>query len=172
MLRVTPWLALCALDACATPATSTDESAVLTVRTYIAASYQDVWDRFTRAEAFAEWYTVPCRKFGLEPGDELIWAVGERVFYRGRMLEAERGVGISWEFRFEGFGFGEPMSRVDFEIVERGPTVLVSVRHDLSAAPQTAAMISPVGWAKPLSRLKTLLETGTPMPWPVEPGSR
>jgi len=30
-------------------------------------------------------------------------------------------------------------------------------------------MISPVGWPKSLSRLKTLLESGTAMPWPVEP---
>ena len=54
------------------------------------------------------------------------------------------------------------------EVVERGPTVLVSVEHDVTGAPETSAMISPVGWSKPFSRLKTLLETGEPMAWPEE----
>ena len=144
---------------------------VLVARAYIEADYDRVWEHFTRAEAFADWYTVPCRTFGTTPGDALVWATEERVIYRGRMVQAEKGRGISWEFRFEGFGFEEPMTRVDFDIVERGPTVLVSVRHDVSTAPQTSDIISPVGWTKPLSRLKTLLETGTAMPWPVEAGA-
>ena len=60
------------------------------------------------------------------------------------------------------------MTPVEFEIVEFGATVLVTARHDVTGAPETEAMISEVGWAKPLSRLKTLLETGTPMPWPED----
>ena len=142
---------------------------ILTARAYIEADYDEVWGRFTRAEAFAEWYTVPCREFGLEPGDALIWADGERVVYRGRLLRVEKGFGISWEFRFIGFGFEEPMTPVDVEILERGATVLVSLRHDVTGAPRTSEIISPTGWAKPLSRLKTLLETERPMPWPAEP---
>ena len=168
MIRTFACLAL--LSACATADQRiTDASDVLTARVYIEASYDAVWERFTRTEAFADWYTVPCQTFGSQPGDELIWAKDGRVFYRGRLLRVDKGRGLAWEFRFEGFDFEEPMTRVDVDIVERGPTVLVTVRHDVSEAPRTAAMISPVGWTKPLSRLKTLLETGTAMAWPVEP---
>lgn len=88
------------------------------------------------------------------------------MVYRGGMLRAEHGRGLAWEFRFVGFDFQEPMSALEIDIIESGETLLVSLRHDLSGVPHTAKMISPLGWTKPLSRLKTLLETGTAMPWP------
>jgi uncharacterized protein YndB with AHSA1/START domain len=165
-----PTVLLLSLTACASrPPGPSSERDVLTARTYIEADYDDVWDRFTRAAAFADWYTSPCRQFGLEPGASLVWAVEDRVVYRGRLLYAEKGRGLAWEFQFVGFGFDEAMTPVEVEILDRGPTVLVSVRHDVTGAPGTAEMISPVGWAKPLSRLKTLLEAGHQMQWPVEP---
>ena len=157
--------------ACASaPAGPAAERDILTARVYIQADYDAVWERFTRAEAFADRYTAPCKTMGSRPGDELVWADGDREIYRGRLLSIEKGVGLSWEFRFVGFGFHEPMTPVEVEIVERGPAVLVSVHHDVTGAPNTSAIISPIGWTKPLSRLKTLLEAGTPMAWPVEPG--
>ncbi|MFT7678492.1 MAG: hypothetical protein ACI8QC_002485 [Planctomycetota bacterium] len=160
VLLLSAWLAF-SLSACASP-----KGPIYTASVYIKADYDAVWRSFTEAEAFAAWYTVPCREFGLEPGDELIWADGERVVYRGRMLRAEYGQGLAWEFRFEGFDFDEPMRTLEIDITESGETVLVVLRHRLNRAPHTAKMISPIGWTKPISRLKTLLETGTAMPWP------
>ena len=141
---------------------------VLVAQVYIEADYDAVWNRFTRADGFADWYSVPCREFSTQPGAPLAWGVGDKDIYRGRLLRISRGEEIVWEFRFLGFGFDEPMTTAAFEIVERGETVLVSLRHDVTGAPETSAMISPVGWTKLLSRLKTLLESGTPMPWPED----
>ncbi|MEM7308372.1 MAG: SRPBCC domain-containing protein [Planctomycetota bacterium] len=157
---------------CTSPLPASERSEaqeILRHHVYIEADYDDVWRRLTTREGFEDWYTVACASFSTAPGAELVWAEGERVIYEGRMLRARHGEGIAWEFRFVGFGFDEPMTTAAFEVLGRGPTVLVSVRHDVTAAPETAAMISEVGWAKPLSRLKTLLETGRPMPWPEEP---
>ena len=161
------FLGLGTFAACAAPQ-QTENVSPLIGRIYIEAPYDEVWDRFTRAELFEDWYTVPCIEFGTEPGDRLVWATEEREIYRGRFLWAEKGRGLGWEFKFVGFDFDEPMTRVDFKIVENGPTVLIDLRHDVRDAPGTAAIISDVGWTKPLSRLKTLLESGQAMPWPQD----
>ncbi len=135
---------------------------------YIEAEYDEVWRRFTEAAAYADWYSAPCREFGEAPGDAIIWGNDEREFYRGSLRYIEKGRGLSHSFQFVGFDFDEPPTPVEIEILEFGETVLVSLRHDCSGAPRSYAMITPVGWLKSLSRLKTLLETGQPMPWPGE----
>ena len=142
---------------------------VLTARAYIEADYAAVWASFTTAESYAAWYSAPCREFGLEPGEAVVWGDEERVFYRGVLERIEKGRGLAHTFQFVGFGFEEPPTTVEIEILERGPTVLVSIRHDTAGAPRTRGIITEVGWLKSLSRLKTLLETGRPMPWPEEP---
>ncbi|MCR9247850.1 MAG: SRPBCC domain-containing protein [bacterium] len=160
-------LLLVTASACVAPGVAHER--VLTQHVYIAADYDTVWQHLTQRERFASWFTVPCREFSTRPGDPVVFGTDERVIYRGQMVRCDKGRGLAFAFRFEGFGFGEPEALAEIDVLERGDTVLVSVCHDLSDAPQTAAMISTVGWAKPLCRLKTLLETGRAMPWPEEP---
>lgn len=137
---------------------------------FIEAGYDAVWYRFTTAGAYAAWYSSACREFGERPGDRCIWGDQNRLFYEGRLLAIEKGTGLSHTFAFVGFGIDEPETRVDIGIKQQGPTVLVTVRHDCSRSPKTGRMITPVGWQKSLSRLKTLLETGKAMAWPLEDG--
>jgi len=139
---------------------------VLVARTYIAAPYADVWRAFATADGYAPWYSSPCREFADAPGGACVWGSEERVSYRGTLLRLEPGAGLTHTFRFEGFGFDEPATRVDIEIAQAGEVVRVVVRHDCSGAPETWGMITPVGWVKALARLKTLLETGEVMAWP------
>jgi uncharacterized protein YndB with AHSA1/START domain len=139
----------------------------LEAATYIHAPYEAVWNAFARADGYAEWASAPCVEFGDRPGDAVAWGARGRVVYRGRILSIERGRGLAHSFRFEGFGFEEPDTRVEVDIVEEGAVVRVAVRHDCAGAPRTLEMIGPLGWPKSLARLKTLLETGRPMPWPA-----
>ena len=74
--------------------------------------------------------------------------------------------GFRTRFQFVGFGFDEPPTRVGIDLIPQGPVTLVEVCYDCTDAPQTRTIVSPVGWLKSLSRLKTWLETGMPMPWP------
>ena len=143
----------------------------LTASAYIEASYDAVWERFTQAEGYEEWYSSPCREFGSRPGERVVWGNAERILYRGTLERIEKGKGLVHTFQFVGFGFEEPPTPVEIDILERGETVLVSIRHDCTEAPKTCDIISPVGWLKSLSRLKTLLETGRVMPWPESPKS-
>ena len=155
------------LAACAQPVTVAARD-VLAADAYIAADYDEVWRHFTEADAYAAWYSAPCRAFGARPGDPCEWADDERVYYRGTVESLEPGRGLRHTFRFAMFDFDEPPTPVDIEITAHGPTVLVRIRHDVTGAPLTRDVITDVGWQKSLSRLKTLLETGAAMPWPQE----
>jgi uncharacterized protein YndB with AHSA1/START domain/DNA-binding MarR family transcriptional regulator len=58
------------------------------------------------------------------------------------------------------------LSKVTYLIERRGEVCKLSVTHDLSQAPRSAAHVGKDGWQLVLSGLKTLLETGQPMPMP------
>ena len=136
---------------------------------YVRAPYDEVWSRLTTSEGYAGWYSMGGRTFPTEVGGELEWGTAERVLIRGRLESIEKGKGFVHTFQFRGLGFDdEPETRVAWTVEQQGPVVLVRVRHTAEGAPETMAMIGDVGWAKSLSRLKTLLETGEPMPWPEE----
>ena len=144
---------------------------VITARAYIEAPYDEVWARFTEAAMYEAWYSSPCVAFGAAPGEACVWGWPERVTYEGEVLWIERGRGVAHTFDFVGFGFDdEPPTPVEILIEDARPTVLVTLRHDCAGAPRTYEMISDVGWQKSISRLKTLLETGRPMPWPGAEG--
>ena len=141
--------------ACSTPGAKQAHD-VLTARVYIEADYDAVWERFTEAELYADWYSSPCKEFGQRPGDSVRWGTDERDVYRGQLVEIEKGSGLTHTFQFVGFGFDEPATPVTIGITDHGATVLVSIHHDCSGAPETYDIITPIGWPKSLSRLKTL----------------
>lgn len=157
--------AVCAvvLVGCAVP----EPSETLTAQVYIEAPYDSVWRYLTDADRFASWHSAPGLAFGRSVGDSVVWGTADRVLYRGRLERLEPGTGFQHTFSFT---FVEPVevSRVEWNVVARGPVVWVRVAHDCRGAPGTRDVITDVGWTKSLSRLKTLLETGTAMPWPEE----
>ncbi|TMA23232.1 MAG: ATPase, partial [Deltaproteobacteria bacterium] len=59
-------------------------------------------------------------------------------------------------------------SRVTYLIEKRGEVCKLAVTHELADAPKTAKHVSKDGWTLILSTLKTLLETGEPMPMPEQ----
>ncbi|MEM8885612.1 MAG: SRPBCC domain-containing protein [Planctomycetota bacterium] len=137
---------------------------------YIQADYDAVWERLTTAEGYAGWYSMGGRVFATEPGGAVEWGTADRVLILGKLDAIEKGRGFVHTFQFRGLGFDdEPTSLVTWTVEQQGPVVLVRVRHVAQRAPETMAMIGDVGWPKALNRLKTLLETGKPMPWPEEP---
>jgi len=56
-------------------------------------------------------------------------------------------------------------SRVTYEIDKRGDICKLTVTHQLERAPKTAKHVAN-GWGIVVAGLKTLLETGRPMPMP------
>jgi len=143
------------------------ERCELLAQSYIHAPYGEVWQSLTTAEAFGAWHSAPGLTFGAEPGDSVVWGTEDGALYRGVLRALERGTGFEHTFSFTFLEEPEE-SWVRWEVVEQGEVVFVRVRHDCTGAPGTAAVITDVGWTKSVERLKTLLETGTAMPWPAE----
>jgi hypothetical protein len=56
---------------------------------------------------------------------------------------------------------------VTYAIEKRGEVCKLSVTHDCAGAPKTAKHVGHEGWQLVLSGLKTLLETGKPLPAPA-----
>src|SRR5207248_1552629 len=64
------------------------------------------------------------------------------------------------------------LSRVTYLIEKRGEVCKLTVAHELSEAPKTARQVNQDGWQLILSGLKTLLETGQPLPMPAAAEAR
>jgi uncharacterized protein YndB with AHSA1/START domain len=85
----------------------------------------------------------------------------------GQVLESDapRRLVMTWRVLWDKELSGE-LSRVTYLIEKRGEVCKLSVTHDVSEAPLTARQVSKDGWQLVLSGLKTLLETGQPLPMP------
>jgi uncharacterized protein YndB with AHSA1/START domain len=64
------------------------------------------------------------------------------------------------------------LSRVTYLVEKRGEVCKLTVNHELTEAPKTARHVSQDGWQLILSGLKTLLETGQPLPAPAAAEAR
>jgi uncharacterized protein YndB with AHSA1/START domain len=142
-------------------------------RVYIRTTPQAAWDALTSPD-WTERYGYRGRvEYDLRPGgafrsvaDEEMQAAGmPEVVVDGEVIEADppRRLVQTWRALWNGEGF----TRLTYEITQRGDGIVcLTVTHDLTGAPQTAAMTGGEiqeaggGWAEVLSDLKTLLETG------------
>jgi uncharacterized protein YndB with AHSA1/START domain len=141
--------------------------------TFIDTSYEEVWDALTAAARHADWNVAPCLQFGNRTGGRCVWGEPGRPVISGRVVSwrPSRGT-FAHTFSFTGTEFAnEPESLVEWEAEEQGEVVSVSLSHHLGGRrerPRTRSIVED-GWFLVLARLKTLLETGEPMPWPAGP---
>jgi uncharacterized protein YndB with AHSA1/START domain len=138
--------------------------------TYIDAQYDDVWEAITNCERHADWNVAPCLAFGHRTGARCAWGEPAKPVIEGKVTAWRPAKGsFSHTFRFA--FYDEPESTVEWEVEEQGEVVSVTVRHDLGPKrerPKTRSIVEG-SWFLVLARLKTLLETGGPMPWPTGP---
>jgi len=83
----------------------------------------------------------------------------------GKVLECDppRRLVMTWHVLYDP-ALSNEVSKVTYLIEKRGEMCKLSVTHDLSDAPKTAGHVSKDGWQWVLSSLKSLLETGQPLP--------
>jgi uncharacterized protein YndB with AHSA1/START domain len=147
---------------------------------FINATPEAIWDAITKPEWTQRYGYRGIADFDLRPGGRYLARATEE-FQRmgmpeevvdGEVIEADppRRLVHTWRFLWEGLEDEGP-TRVTYEI-EPGESGVckLTVTYELENAPQTAAQlageIEGAGGGMPfvLSDLKTLLETGSPLP--------
>ena len=150
-------------------------------RVYIKATPEAIWDAITKPE-WTERYGYRGRsEYDLRPGgayrsvasDEMRALGMAEQLVDGEVIEADppRRLVQTWRFLWDEQIAAEGPTRVTFEIDEGpGGASRLTVTHELENAPTTAAYVAGEiadaggGWSWVLSDLKTLLETGAPLP--------
>jgi uncharacterized protein YndB with AHSA1/START domain len=151
---------------------------VQTHRVYLKATPEQVWTALTSSEwtrryGYGGRIDIDTRPGGVYRGYASEAMVGPGVsivIIEGEIVEAEPAMrlAMTWRMTADPTMAAEPATRLTYDISqdERGLTIL-TVTHDVTDAPQTAALVSGAiagtggGWPYVLSDLKSLLETGT-----------
>jgi uncharacterized protein YndB with AHSA1/START domain len=137
--------------------------------TYIRTTPQKLWDALTQPEFIRQYW------FGMIQESE--WKVGAswkmlfedgRVADAGEVLEIDppRRLVLKWRNEFRPELKAEGFSRCIYDLQQDGETVKLTITHSIEK--DDAGFITAVsgGWPKILSSLKSLLETGAPLPRP------
>ncbi len=145
-------------------------------RVYIKATPQAIWDAITRPEWSQRYGYRGIVDYDLRPGGAFRTMAGDHmpgmgrtdVVVEGEVVEVDplRRLVHTWRSSW----LDEPVTTVTWEIKEGQEGVCaLTVSHDVTAAPQTAAQFAGNadgaggGWPESLSDLKSLLETGSGM---------
>ena len=139
-------------------------------QTYINATQQQVWDAITTPEIVSKYFHGARVEGSYQPGTKVrtVSPDGDQEWGNNTVLEADppRRLVHTWRSLYDPEMAAEPESRVTWEIdaLPGGYTKLTLIHDQLDASPKTAASIA--GWSYYLSSLKSVLETGTPLPPP------
>ena len=161
---------------------------VLMYRVYIKASPEMIWEAMTQPEWTLKYGYAPKVEYDLRPGgdfrayaNEGMLAVGcPEVISDGEVIEVDppRKLVQSWRMTMTPELAAEAFTRLTFELEPvRGGVTKVTVTHDVTGAPMWATVLrgesestgAGGGWSEILSGLKTLLETGNPLPFQSGP---
>jgi uncharacterized protein YndB with AHSA1/START domain len=137
-------------------------------RTYIGAPVEEVWPWLVEPELVERYALWLLEERPAATGDRVRCAsrLGGQLLAEGEVLEIVEGRKLVHTFRFQ-LDPPEETSRVSLELLRYGDEMCcLELRHEeLDPEGQTLASVS-TSWDVALSSLKTLLETGRPLPWP------
>jgi uncharacterized protein YndB with AHSA1/START domain len=155
---------------------------------YIKAAPQAVWDAITTAEWTIKYGYAPLVDYELRAGGKFRAYPNEGmkrfgvpdIIVDGEVIEASapRRLVQTWRMLMDPALAAEGFTRLTYELEPvRGGVTKLTVIHDLTGAPQLNALVAGEresegaggGWSEILSGLKTLLETGSPLPFQSGP---
>jgi uncharacterized protein YndB with AHSA1/START domain len=183
-----------AVTTTATTAEATKSDAtksVQTYKTYIKATPQRIWDALTQPEWSERYGYAPLVDYELReggrfrayPNDGMKAAGAPDVVIDGKVTEARppRKLVQTWRMLMDPATSAEGFTDLKYEIEPvRGGVTKLTVTHDLTGAPKLNALLlgesessgAGGGWSEVLSGLKTLLETGSQLPFQSGPERR
>ena len=132
---------------------------------YIATTSTAVWDALTNPETTQRYWFGTRIESDWKVGSKVLYVVDGKVTDEHIVLAVDPQRALSHTFHpvFGEFE-KEPASRVTFAIEQSGKVVRLTTVHD-GFPPNSAVFVAcSKGWPMILNNLKTLLETGEPLP--------
>jgi DNA-binding transcriptional ArsR family regulator len=144
------------------------ESKVQVYQVFIRTTPEKLWQALTDGEVTKNYLFSETLHSDWKRGSE--WystAPNGARDVEGTVVESDppRRLVLTWRALYNP-DLSKEQSRVSYLIERRGEVCKLTVTHELSEAPLTAKHVDADGWQLILSGLKTLLETGQPMPMP------
>lgn len=137
---------------------------------YIRTTPEKLWRAITDGTMTRRYFHQTAIESEFKPGSPVSYRLPDgRAAVEGEVLAAEppRKLSMTWAFRSTADTEGDPPSRVTWEIepVEGADGVVkLTLVHDGFASETATYRAVGLGWNPILSSLKTLLETGEPLP--------
>jgi uncharacterized protein YndB with AHSA1/START domain len=138
---------------------------IITYTIYIRSDVQAVWNALTNPDI--------TQRYWFNTRIESDWRPGSKILYRrdGKVTDEHviseiippRKLVHTFKPLFGEFA-GELPSRVNIELKASGAVVRLSLRHDRFQPDSKVFPACAIGWPMILNNLKTLLETGEPLP--------
>ncbi len=150
--------------------------------TYIATTAERLWEALTTPEFTVRYWAGVRLESDWKPGSLVRWVFpngvvvdepeqvvlesepGRRLVYRFHGFPPEYIRARDWSPEFARRISAEPFSTVTFDIEQLQEKVRLTVTHDGFLPDSEAIKLISRGWPSVLSGLKTLLETGRPLP--------
>jgi uncharacterized protein YndB with AHSA1/START domain len=165
--------------------TTTLTKTVQIYRVYIKATPQAIWDAITKPEWTKKYGYAPLVEYDLRAGGKFRSYPNEHmkafpnvpdVIIDGEVIEATppRRLVQTWRMLMDPAMAAEGFTRLTYDIEPvRGGVTRLTLTHDLTGAAKLAVLVAGEreyegaggGWSEVLSGLKTLLETGAPLPF-------
>jgi uncharacterized protein YndB with AHSA1/START domain len=132
---------------------------------YIKASLEQVWDALTNPEVTQKYWGNTRIESGWEPGSKIFYRRNGEVVDEHTILEIDRPFKLVHTFQplFGEFADEKP-SRVSIDLQAGGQVVRMALVHEGFQANSKVYSACSEAWPMILSGLKTLLETGLPLP--------
>ena len=134
--------------------------------TYIGATPKQVWKAITDRELSKQVPYFFALESSLRAGAPIRWVdESGQPAVEGEILEvrAPHVLAHTWVVRYDP-SLSHETSRVTWRIEAKGKLTKLTVEHDVTGTPLTAAQIAVDGWSFILAGIKTLVETGKPIP--------
>lgn len=141
---------------------------------YVQTTPEKLWQALTDPAFIRRWFGGMTMESDWKAGSPIITVDpdGTRVETGEVVLESEPGKRLAYTFKVTaepGSEYAaladEPPSRVTFDLEQDGDTVKLTLTHDDFIGPESKVFESVQhGWPAFMSSLKTLLETGEPLP--------
>jgi uncharacterized protein YndB with AHSA1/START domain len=137
-------------------------------RIHIRATPEEVWQAITDPAFTRQYFHRTAFESTLEPGSGMRYVLpdgADAVVGEIEEVEPPRRLVMSWRALYDPAMAAEPPSRVEWHLDDGGEgiTRVTTIHRDLAFSPATSASVGE-GWTWILDSMKSLLETGTPLP--------